>query len=126
MLPLTLPVAFSSLLCTCHAYWWTDVNILCHQQSHSCKYTNQLFENLNFLCGFSDFTISECNPIERRTHYVTLPWQQDFWMTTNQKSHLKVYSHYFKLQQSYSISFNLANLGKFSLGPHLMVSKFRK
>ena len=47
-----------------------------------------------------------------RNRYVTLRWQQNFWMTTNRKSHLKVYSHYFKLHRSYSISFNLANLGK--------------
>ena len=30
-------------------------------------------------------------------------------MTANRKSHLKDYWHYFKLHQSYSISFNLAN-----------------
>ena len=37
-------------------------------------------------------------------------------MTTNRESHLKVYSHYFKPHQSYSISFNLANLGKVFFG----------
>ena len=41
------------------------------------------------------------------------------------KKHLKVYSHYFKLHRSYSISFNLANYGEISLGPYLTLSKFR-
>ena len=56
--------------------------------------------------------------IERRSRYVTLPWKQNFWMTTNRLSHLhvKVYSHYFKLHRSYSISFNLANLGEIFFG----------
>ena len=31
-------------------------------------------------------------------------------------SHLKVYSHYFKLHRSYSVSFNLANLGAIFFG----------
>ena len=30
--------------------------------------------------------------------------QQKFWMRTNRKSHLKVYSDYFKLHRSYSVS----------------------
>ena len=51
-----------------------------------------------------------------RSRYVTFPWQQNFWMTTNRKSHLKVYSHYFKLHRSFSISFNLANLGEIFFG----------
>ena len=51
-------------------------------------------------------------PQNINSRYVTLPWQQHFWMTTNWKSHLKIYSHYFKPHQSYSISFNLANLGE--------------
>ena len=42
-----------------------------------------------------------------------------FWMTTIKKCHLKVYSHYFKLHWSYSISFNLANLGKNFLWGHV-------
>ena len=48
--------------------------------------------------------------IERRSRYVTLPWQQKIWMAKNRKSYLKVYSHYFKLHRFYSISFNLFNL----------------
>ena len=38
------------------------------------------------------------------------------WMTANRKSHLKVYSHYFKLHQSYSVSFNFKNLGEIFFG----------
>ena len=53
---------------------------------------------------------------ERGLCYVMLPWKQNFWMTTNQKSHLKVYLHYFKLHRSYSISFNLADLGEIFFG----------
>ena len=54
--------------------------------------------------------------IGRRRRYVVLPWKQNFWMTTNRKSHLKVYLHYFKLHRSYSISLNLANLGEIFFG----------
>ena len=39
-----------------------------------------------------------------------LPWQRD--VTTS----LKVFSHYFKLYRSYSVSFNLANLGEIFFG----------
>ena len=64
--------------------------------------------------------------IERRSRYVTLPWQQNFWMTTNRKSTSKVISHCFKLHRS-SISFNLSNVGEiFWIESERTVSEFRK
>ena len=55
--------------------------------------------------------------IERRSRFVTLP---------NWKSHLKVYLHYFKLHWSLQFHLILQILVKFSLGPYLTLSKFRK
>ena len=43
----------------------------------------------NVSCNF----LANLQQIERRSGYVTLPWWQNFWMTTNR--HFKVYSHYF-------------------------------
>ena len=64
-------------------------------------------------------------PIERRSPYVTLPQQQKFWMTTNRKGHLKVYSHYFKLPD---LQFHLICqiFKKFSFRPYLSLSKLIK
>ena len=60
-------------------------------------------------------------PIERSS-YVTLPWQQNFWMTRNQN---KV--DCFKLRRSYLISFNLSNVREmFSVKSERNVSKVRK
>ena len=57
--------------------------------------------------------------IERRSRCVTLPWKQDFWMTTNRKR--------FKLHRSYSISFHLSNVDEISgVEFQRTVSKFRK
>ena len=69
--------------------------------------------------------------IERRSrHYVTFPWKQTFWMTTNRKRHQKkVNSHCLKLHGSYSVSFNLSNVGEIIFlglnpkGPHLRLDK---
>ena len=49
--------------------------------------------------------------IEMRSRYVTLPWQQKLWTTTNRKSRLKVYSH-----QPSPQAFSLAPLSARSLG----------
>ena len=38
------------------------------------------------------------------------------FLDDNKLSHLKAYLHYFKLHQSYLISFNLANLGEIFFG----------
>ena len=68
--------------------------------------------------------------IERRSHYVRFPWKQTFWMTTNRKRHQKkVNSHCLKLHGSYSVSFNLSNVGEIIFlglnpkGPHLRLDK---
>ena len=67
------------------------------------------------------------NIIEKRSRYVTLPWQQNFWMTTNQNVALKVDSHCFKLHRSYLIHLICQMLAKFSglisKGPYLSLEK---
>ena len=72
------------------------------------------FDYVSKHARFCDWAVRSTS--ERRSRYVTFPWQQNFWMTSNRKSHLKVYSHQFKLHRSFSISFNLANLGEIFFG----------
>ena len=62
-----------------------------------------------------------------RSHYVTLPWHQFFWMTTKPIKSLKSFfctiSNFTDLIQFHIIWQILA---KSSLGPYLSLSKFRK
>ena len=37
--------------------------------------------------------------IEKRSRYLTLPWYQNFWMTTNRKTSLKTVSDFIDLVQ---------------------------
>ena len=62
-----------------------------------------------------------------RSRYVTLPWLQNFSMTTKWKFTKKVNSHCFKLHRYYSVSFNLSNVGEiFWIESERSVSEFRK
>ena len=75
------------------------------------------------LCLFSICKVK----MERRSRYVTLPWKQNFWISTNRKFTKKVNSHCFKLHRSYSISFNLSNAGEISwIESERTVFEFRK
>ena len=73
------------------------------------------FNHVSKHARFCDCAVRK-STIEKRSRFVTFPRQQNFWTTTNRRSHLQVYSQYFKLHRSYSVSFNLENLDEIFFG----------
>ena len=114
------------------------MNTLCYRSLHiifikesiSIFLTSILhkFSESNSLQYFSKNFVAKFSDIERRSHYVMMLWQQNFWMTTNRKCHSKTEFTLFQtLATLFSFIFIYLILANFSgVKSERTVSKFRK
>ena len=97
-LGLIVSVSFSAQYCQSHLWYRTGWDNECKAPPPLFQYAPSLFRGEKLLSPLQSFklplpsssaffqmTNSYLIIIERRSRYVTLPWQQHFWMKTNRK-----------------------------------------